>query len=157
MKQLRHTQGSHFEEPRYLTAGEHRVTLNDGSEGSVEITGREGLEIILHTRTGGNSYSFVALVEGARRGALPCWVEQIPALMTRINDVFAKERAERIDPHHRVGINGDEIYFEDLKRGVRIGRSLRDLKADLARGRALPDIYDVPAIRAALGLEVTAA
>ncbi|HJY82610.1 MAG TPA: hypothetical protein VKK81_16195 [Candidatus Binatia bacterium] len=99
------------------------------------------------------SRSLTELLNLARRGALPAWVGQIPVLAERLRAVFDAEIAKGINPHVRIGISGDEVFHEDLCRGVRHSRKLSELLDDLGRGRRLPAIYDTPAIRAALGLE----
>jgi hypothetical protein len=53
-----------------------------------------------------------------------------------------------------VGISGREVFSEDLPRGVRHSRKLSDLREDLARGRALPEIFNTPVVRRALSIEV---
>jgi len=135
-----------------LAEEKYPVKLNDGGEAVVSIGGREGLMITLVTTTAKNSHSFVDLLQRARRNTLPGWARQVPVLVQRIEAVFAKERAEGRDPYYHVGITGSQVYYDDLRRGVRLSREIRDLKEDLARGRKLPDIYNVPTICAALGL-----
>src|SRR5215813_827045 len=141
-----------FDDPHHLR-GEFRVKLTDGHEASVDIEGRDGLTIMLHTSTAKQIYSFVDLLQRARANALPAWVQQVPQIMARIEAVFEKERAGGKDPFFHVGISGDEVFHEDLRRGVRHARTLKDLREALAHGQKLPAVYDTPAIRAALGLE----
>src|SRR5262249_61322305 len=104
-----------------------------------------------------NSYSFVDLLERARRGAEPEWVNKVPALAQRIERIFTDERARGLNPHVRIGINGNEVYHDDLRRCIRNSRDIRELQAELARGRKLPEIFNTPDVRRALGLAAEAA
>ena len=141
--------GGHSEAP--LQFNEYEIRSADGKQGIVRV-GELKIDVHWpgHER---QTYSFSDLVERARREALPAWAKQVPVLVARIEVVFQREREQGKDPYFKIGINGDEAFYENLRHGTRIVRKLSDLKADLGRGRMLPEIYNVPAIRAALGLE----
>jgi len=76
----------------------------------------------------------------------------VPEITEYISATEVKIRARGEDPFTSAGVSGDEVYFDDMRHGTRISRKLRDLQADLKRGRTLPDIYNTPDIRRALGL-----
>jgi hypothetical protein len=141
----------HAKELIPLAENEYEVRDPAGGAGIVTI---EGQAISLHwLNRSRQALSFAALLNAARKDELPVWVRQVPVLTQRIEAVFTTEREQGKDPHVSVGISGDEIFRDDLRRGIRISRKLSDLRADLTRGRQLPEIYDTPAVRAALGVE----
>ena len=155
MADPRYTQGLYNGEPLRLGENDYEVKDSQGKMGVVHV-GERTIDIHWPGKIRENR-AFNEFLQLARRDALPAWAVQVPPLMSRIRGIFEAERAEGKNPHIQVGVSGDDAFFEDLRKGTRIARKLADLREDLIRGRTLPEIFDVPAVRVKLGIEAKAA
>lgn len=143
----------YVQHPRYV---DERLRLED-NEHEVHHAGEVGVVTIKndsvklhwlnHSR---ESLNFTALVERARRGQLPAWVSQIPSLLARIEATFQAERDRGKDSYHRLMRRGDDIVFQDLRRGVENAYEVRRLLEYFARYNRLPGGFENPKVYALL-------
>lgn len=119
-------------------------SVRDGFEGATVVV--TGNTITVTTPTVTRVFDFERLVNDARRGALPGWVRQIPALTARIEERFRAERERGWDPHVRFQHVGDTLYRYDLQTGAGVGRPVAELKRRAAAG-TLPRAFQDPRAR----------
>jgi hypothetical protein len=144
--------------PDYELSGGQRfpVVLNDGTpqgrQAVVIISGRESQTVTLETSSMRETHSFEMLVSDSRRGQVREWVKQIPVLLDRIAQVFAREKANGINPHLRLQVDDYGIRREDLLSGTSLYLAFAEMRLWLREGRKLPQWCDCPEVRAKLNL-----
>jgi len=159
LQQLLNPERRPSEERRALVFHGERIPLGP-NEYTVSVNGKLGIVTILPTGAiplywvgeARETHSFRDLVAAARRNEIPSWVQQVPALMEKIDAVFARERAAGKDPYVRVGVSGDEVFRDDLRNGTRLSLTIREIRRRFALGGTLPALFDTPEVRTHLGL-----
>ena len=110
----------------------------------------DGPKVELHKPGEGRySFSLSQLTQLAWRNQLPRWCNEVREITAHIDREFARLRAAGEDPHTKIGVTLDSVFFEDLKNATRLEISFRDL-----RGRRLPALFDRPEIRQQLEREI---
>lgn len=79
-------------------------------------------------------WSFVALVNRARRRSLPKWAAQLPHIVQRIEELFEQERQGGGDPYVAYSCHNGQLMRRDLVAGTMVSLPIDELKTRMVAG-----------------------
>lgn len=131
------------------TGNSFRVTLPDGGQGTVKVSGDE---FIIDLGLYRENHSLESLTNNARAGRLPEWAKKVPGLLAKIDKRFADERKNGKNPHEQIGFSDGEIKVTDLKSGVSVTGKIVEIKRQFEATGQVPRAFQSKRARQLLGL-----